>query len=176
MNTMGHVQSKWRPKGVTLTLHGTHSVHISMKLRKNEIHLLYLQFVVIKILQNKRRRKVINRRVWLLHSTDVCMTLLQSNVTSASQLFHLYVTSLTHNVAWTSVVHRCMNLLGPKQVHLGNVLTIVNILFCTTQIQRMTPKQLNCSVTKEKFPVHFNIFTFSMHLLNNPIENYWGVI
>ena len=34
MNATGHVQSKWRPKGVTLTLHGTHCILISMNLRK----------------------------------------------------------------------------------------------------------------------------------------------
>ena len=59
---MGHVQSKWRPKGVSLTLHGTHCVHTSMNSganyfardplrsyvdepQKNEIHRLYLDFV-----------------------------------------------------------------------------------------------------------------------------------
>ena len=34
MNETGHMQSKWRPKGVTLTLHGTHCVHTSMSFRK----------------------------------------------------------------------------------------------------------------------------------------------
>ena len=65
-------------------------------------------------LANKRRRKVIIRRVWLLRSTAVTMTWRQSNVTSASQLLHLSMTSLTRNVAWTSVVYGCMNLVVPK--------------------------------------------------------------
>ena len=30
MNAMGHMQSKWHPKGVTLTLHGTHCFHTSI--------------------------------------------------------------------------------------------------------------------------------------------------
>ena len=34
MNTTGLVQSKWCPKGFTLTLHGTRCVHTSMNLRK----------------------------------------------------------------------------------------------------------------------------------------------
>ena len=79
MNATGHIESKWRPKGVTLTLHGTRCVLISMNLRKNEIHLLYLRFVFTSFLfiicgffylnlANKRRRKVIIRRVWLLRS------------------------------------------------------------------------------------------------------------
>ena len=37
MNAMGYVQSKWRPKGVTLTLHGTHCDHTSMILRKMKL-------------------------------------------------------------------------------------------------------------------------------------------
>ena len=41
MNAMGPMQSKCRPKGVTLALHWTHGVHISMNLRKNAIHFLY---------------------------------------------------------------------------------------------------------------------------------------
>ena len=40
-------------------------------------------------LANKRRRKVIIRRVWLLRSTTVTMTWRQSNVTLAIQLLHL---------------------------------------------------------------------------------------
>ena len=52
--------------------------------QKNEIHLLYLDFVLISFfyylwnfylnLANKRRRKIIIRRVWLLRSTAVTMT------------------------------------------------------------------------------------------------------
>ena len=37
--------------------------------------------------------------------------------TSANQLFHLYMTSLTRNVTRTTVVHRCMNLVGQKGPH-----------------------------------------------------------
>ena len=39
-------------------------------------------------LANKRRRKVIIRRVWLIRSTAITM-----NVTSANQLLHLSMTS-----------------------------------------------------------------------------------
>ena len=74
---------------------------------------------------NKRRRKVIIRRVWLLRSKAVTMTWRQSNVTSANQLLHLSLTSLTRNVAWTSVVHGCMILVGPKWVHLMKLLASV---------------------------------------------------
>ena len=125
MNAMDHVQSKWRQKGVTLALHGTHCVHTLINLRKNKIHLLYLHcfsflFVLLlvkfwfKFCKNKWRRKVTNRCVWLLCWTAVSKTWRQSNVTSANQLFHLSLTSLTCNVVWTSVVHWCLNLLGPK--------------------------------------------------------------
>ena len=64
--------------------------------QKNEIHLLYLYFVftsflfsicevVIKLMQSRLRRKVINRRVWLFRSIAITMTWCQSNVTSTSQ-------------------------------------------------------------------------------------------
>ena len=59
-------------------------------------------------LTNKRRRKVIIRRLWLLRSTAITMTWRLSNVMSANQLLHLSNTSLTRNIVWTSVVHRCM--------------------------------------------------------------------
>ena len=49
--------------------------------QKNEIHLLYLHFVFIHYLwnfylnlANKRRRKVLIRCVWLLHSTAITVT------------------------------------------------------------------------------------------------------
>ena len=78
-------------------------------------------------LANKRRRTVIILRVWLLRSTAVSMTWRQSNVTSANQLLHLSMTSLTCNVAWMGVVHVCTNLIGPKKVHLRKLLASVNI-------------------------------------------------
>ena len=34
---------------------------------------------------------------------------------------------LTRNVAWTSVIHESMNLVGPKKVHLRKLLASVNI-------------------------------------------------
>ena len=34
MDTMGRVQSKWRQKGVNLTLQATHCIHTSMNVRK----------------------------------------------------------------------------------------------------------------------------------------------
>ena len=46
MNAMGHVQSKWRPLGVTLTLHGTRCVHTSMNLRQMKfISYIYTLFL-----------------------------------------------------------------------------------------------------------------------------------
>ena len=122
MNATGHVQSK--VTHVTLTLHGTRCVHTAMNLRKikfiSYIYTLFLHrfcslFVDFYLnLANKRRRKVINGRVWLLRSTVVTMTWRQSNVSSVNQLLHFFMTSLTRNVAWTSVVHGCMNNVGPK--------------------------------------------------------------
>ena len=122
MNAMGPLQSKWRPKGVMLTLYGFHCVHTSMNLRKNEVHFLHLHFVSAsvlfnickvcnKILQNKLRKYIINRRVWLLRSTAVSMTWLQLNVTSENQLFYLSMTWLTRYVAWTSVVQVWISLV-----------------------------------------------------------------
>ena len=86
MNATGHVQSKWRPKGVTLTLHGTRCVLTSMNLRKMKfisyihtlfyivfVHYLWIFFFYLN-LASKRRRKVITRGVWLLRSTAVTMT------------------------------------------------------------------------------------------------------
>ena len=89
-------------------------------------------------LANKRRRKVIIRRVWLLRSPAVTTTWRQSNVTSANQLLHLSMTSLTRNVAWTSVVHGCMNLVGPKEVHLRKLLASVNIDKCNSWLADVT--------------------------------------
>ena len=47
MNTSGLVQSKWRPKGFTLTLQETRSIHDSMNIPKIEfityIYILYYQ-------------------------------------------------------------------------------------------------------------------------------------
>ena len=65
-----------------LTLHGTHCAHTSMNLRRNEIYLLYLQFVftlflliicevLIKIWQHIWQRKVIHRRVWWIRSAAI---------------------------------------------------------------------------------------------------------
>ena len=120
MNATGPVQSS----SVTLTLHGTRCVHISMNLRKMKFisyiytlfsHRFCSLFVEFYLnLANKRGRKVIIRCVWLLRSTTVTMTWHQRNVTSANQLLHLSMTSLTRNVAWTSVVHGCMNFVRPK--------------------------------------------------------------
>ena len=50
VNARGHVQSKWCPKGVTLTLHGTSYIHTSMNLRKMKFisyiyTLIYIDFV-----------------------------------------------------------------------------------------------------------------------------------
>ena len=47
MNTLGLLQSKWSPKGFTLTLQDTRSIHDSMNLPKIEfiayIYILYYQ-------------------------------------------------------------------------------------------------------------------------------------
>ena len=50
MNTMEYVQSKWRTKGATLTLHRTHCVHTSINVRKMKLifysySLFYIAFV-----------------------------------------------------------------------------------------------------------------------------------
>ena len=46
MNATDHVQSKWRPKGFTLTLHGTRCVLTSMNLRKMKfISYIYILFL-----------------------------------------------------------------------------------------------------------------------------------
>ena len=50
MKATGLVQSKWRPKGVTLTLHGARCILTSMNLRKTEIHFLYLHFIFTSFL------------------------------------------------------------------------------------------------------------------------------
>ena len=120
-------------KGITLTSNERDLLHSYFhEPQKNEIHLIFiLCFHTVFVhnlwnfylnLANKRQSKVIIRRVWLLHSTAVTMTWRQSNVTLANQLLHLSMTSLTGNVTssltgnvtWTSVVHGCMNLIGPK--------------------------------------------------------------
>ena len=129
MNAMGLVQSKWRPKSVTLRWHGTHCVHTLMNVRKMKIlSYIYILFlhrftsflfiiceVLMQILLNKRRRKGINRHIWLLRSTDVSMTWRQSSVTSANQLFHLSVTSLSRNVVWTKVFPRRSKISSFKE-------------------------------------------------------------
>ena len=102
MNAMDLVLKKWRP-------------WTSEKWNSSLIFILCFYIVFVHYLwnfdlslANKRRRKVIIRRVWLLRSTAVTMTWCQLNVTSASQLLHLSIIRLcvtSRNVAWTSVVH-----------------------------------------------------------------------
>ena len=50
MNTSGLVQSKWSPKGFTLTLQETRSIHDSMNILKIEfityIYILYYQSTI----------------------------------------------------------------------------------------------------------------------------------
>ena len=113
MNATGHVQSKWP---VAFMLPWTSE-------KWNSAHIFTFCFYIVFVhylwnfglnLWNERWRKVITRRVWLLRSTAVTMTWRQSNVTSANQLLHLSMTSLTRNVAWTRVVHGCMNLVCLK--------------------------------------------------------------
>ena len=133
MNAMGLVQSK----GVMLTLHGTPSIHTLMNVRKMKfisyIYTLLLHRFVHYLwrfdvnLVKQVAKKSHKPACWLLRSTAVSMTWPQSNVTSPNQLFYLSLTSLTRNFAWTSVVHRCMNLVGPKEVHLRKLLARVNI-------------------------------------------------
>ena len=143
MNATGHVKSKWHQKGVTLTLHGTCCVHTFMNLRKKKfisyIYTLFLHRLVHYLwnifFANKRWRKVIIRRVWLLRSTADTMTWRQSNVTSVSQLLHLSMTSLTHKAAWTNVVYEYMNFICPKQVHLRKLLSSENIVIGTDFIK-----------------------------------------
>ena len=122
MNSTDHVQSKWCPKGVTLTLHRTGCVYLRkirsfVYLRKILVFTPFMTIILWNFdlsLENNRRRKVIIWRAWLLRSTAVTILRRQSKVTSANQQLHLSMTSFTHKVTWTSVVHRCMNLVGPK--------------------------------------------------------------
>ena len=44
MNAMGHMQNKWQPKGMTLTLHVTHCIHTSMKVRKMK-YIFYIYII-----------------------------------------------------------------------------------------------------------------------------------
>ena len=128
MNATGHVQSQWCPKGVILTLHRTRCVLTSMNLRKNEIHLLYLHIVFTSFLfiicgifylnlTNKRRRKVVIR--FGFYMTSIERYVGQSTIAVIYDVDYAYV-------AWVSVVHGCMNLVGPKQVHLRKLLASVN--------------------------------------------------
>ena len=104
-NAMGHMQSR---RHVNFAWDPLRSYFDEPQ--KNYIHVWYLHFVFIsflfivceffiKILQNKRQRDIINWRVCLSRSTAASMTWHQSNVALANQLFHLCMTSLTHNVA-----------------------------------------------------------------------------
>ena len=115
LNAMGHMQTKWCAGHIAFVT--------SMSLRKMKfisyIYLLILDHfsIFVKFLFKSCKiiwRKVINQRVWLSCSTAVSLAWRQSKVTLASQLLHLSVTSLTHNVAWMSVVRRCMNLVSIK--------------------------------------------------------------
>ena len=50
MNAMGHMQKKWRPKEVRLTLHGTHCIYIAITLRKMKfISYIYIILGIISI-------------------------------------------------------------------------------------------------------------------------------
>ena len=129
MNATGHVQSKWRTKGVTLTLHRTRCIHASINLKKWNSSLIFtLCFYIIFVhclwnfhlnLANKRRRKVIIRRVWLLRSTAVTMTWCQLNVTSANQQLHLSMTSLTRNACRSWVYEPRQSKIGSSKEIVG---------------------------------------------------------
>ena len=137
MNATGHVQSKWHPKCVTLTLHRTRCVHTSMNLGKMKfisyIYTLILHrfcSLPVEILFKSCKyvaKKNSNPTCLVIMFNSRSMTWRQSNVTLANQLLHLSMTSLTRKVAWTSVVHGGMNLVGPKEVHVRNLLASVNI-------------------------------------------------
>ena len=134
MNATGHLQSNFaRDPGVAVLLPWT-----SQKWNSSLIFTLCFYIVFVHHLwnfylnlANKRRRKVLIRRVWLLRSTAVTMTWRQSNV---NQLLHLSITSRTRNVGWTSVVLGCMNLVGPKQAHLRKLLSSVNMTWRLTNV------------------------------------------
>ena len=152
---------KYKRNGSRAKLHGTRCVQLSWTSEKWNSSLIFtLCFYIVFVhylwnfdlnLANKQRRKVIIRCVWLLRSTAVTMTWRQSNVTSANQLLHLSMTSLTRNVAWTSVVHGCMNLVVPKQVHLRKVLASVNLRICSSMTVKKKKKKRKkkCNKTLE---------------------------
>ena len=137
MNTMGHMQSKWRRKGITVALHGTHWDEC----HKSVIHLVFtLHFYIVLFvtfyckcckIHDTWWRKVINQCVWLLRWTAVSMKWRQLNVTSANQFIHLSMRSLVCNITATIVVHRCMNLAGPKRFIQDKSLVVVNIFLLT---------------------------------------------
>ena len=108
MNATGHMQST-EGRHVNFARDPLHS-HFHEPGKCNSSLILHFVFYIIFVhylwnfyfnLANKRRRKVIIRRVWLLCSK--AMTWCQSNVMSANQLLHLSMISLMRNVTWTSV-------------------------------------------------------------------------
>ena len=56
MNTVGHLQSKGGPKGVTLTLHATHCGHTSMTVRKMKF-ISYIIFGILSINKSQLKMK-----------------------------------------------------------------------------------------------------------------------
>ena len=98
--------------------------------QKNQIHVLYLHFVITSFLFNicdvlrqilhiKRRRKVRNRRVWLLCSKAVT----------------------------SRVLHLCINLVGPKKVQLRKFLASVNINVWQLTYTNLWTYTVECAAT-----------------------------
>ena len=73
---------------------------------------------------NYMAENVTNQRIRPLRSIAVVMTWRQSNVSTTNEDVCL---ALNDNVTWSIDVHRCMNRVGLKQVHLRKSYCNVNI-------------------------------------------------
>ena len=125
------MQSKWCP--------GRHVIFARDPLRsyfdepqKHEIHFLYLHFLqpfyalfssfLSKVCKLHGTKCYLPTHLAIiLHSTAVVMTWCQSNVSTTNEDVCLPVTSLNDNVTWSFDVHRCINLVSLKSVHLRKV-------------------------------------------------------
>ena len=84
------------------------------------LHRFCSLFVKFWFISCKIRAKKSYKPMCLVTTFNSClhdMTWRESNVTSANQLFHLSVMSLTRNVTSTSIVHQCMN---PRRSKIGS--------------------------------------------------------
>ena len=127
----GSWAKKWHPKGITLTLLGTHCIHTfrrhflgsgqiafilwwtSEKMRNSFFTtVLHIIFKLLVWSLQTVAKNVIHGHVQPLHSTAVVMMWHHSKVSPSNQDVCVPVTSLEDDVTWSTDIHQHMNLVA----------------------------------------------------------------